>query len=76
MQAIGGILHRKCTLGTNLGVRAFEPSLFEPRVSYLVKMNGDFAGTGKSVRPKRGVRAYRGQASEVGLYCAHSLARN
>ena len=67
MRAIGGILHRKCTLGTNLWVRTFEPSLFEPRVACLVKMNGDFAGTGKSVRPKRGVRAYRVRASEVRL---------
>ena len=57
MRAISGILHTKCTLGTSLGVRAFEPSLFEPRVACLVKMNEDFAGTGKSVRPKCGVRA-------------------
>ena len=59
MRAIGGILHRKCTQGTSLGVRAFEPSLFEPRVACLGKMKGDFAGTGKSVRPKRGVQAYQ-----------------
>ena len=49
VQAIGDILHRKCTLGTSLGVRAFEPSLFEPRVACLVKMNAVFSGTGKSV---------------------------
>ena len=54
MRTIGGILHRKCTLGTSLGVLAL---LFEPRVARLVKMNGDFAGTGKSVKPKCGVRA-------------------
>ena len=48
-------------------VLGFEPSLFEPRVPCLVEMNGDFAGTGKSVRPKCGVRAYQVGASEVRL---------
>ena len=46
-------------------VSGFEPSLFEPRVVRLVKMNRDCARTGKSVQPKRGVRAYQVQASEV-----------
>ena len=50
MRDISGILHRKCTLRTSLGVCAFKPSLFEPRVACLVKTNGDFARTGESVR--------------------------
>ena len=49
-------------LGPVLG---FQPSLFEPRVACLVKMNRDFAVTEKSVQPKCGVRAYRVQDSEV-----------
>ena len=43
----------------DLGVQAFESPLFEARMAYSVKMNGDFARTGKLARLKRGVGAYR-----------------